>query len=292
MTTRDKAGLSFEESYREAEKQAESAESAPSSADDGSQPIEGSEGEQPTVENDDNTGLFGVTVDDNPEGEQSTDVNSLTVDVDGRQMTVNQLRDEHMMQADYTRKTQELAEARKEHDKAIVLWDALQKDPTETVRQLYVRMNAGQTPVEGVQAPVQGDVDINALVEQKLQEKLDSNPRLQALEATAAINEVNQAFTGIEQDNNIELIASDRKIIMERAVELGTSDLGFVFDGMMHQRAAQDAERDNAKSVSTATGTRGDASNEPEEKEMVDDWADAVDKTKRDLHFPTAVSNV
>ena len=79
---------------------------------------------------------------------------------------------------------------------------------------------------------------------------------------------------------------------MERAVELGTSDLGFVFDGMMHQRAAQDAERDNAKSVSTTTGTRGDASNEPEEKEMVDDWADAVDKTKRDLHFPTAVSNV
>ncbi len=292
MTNKETVGLSFEESYREAEKQLESAESDPSSADDGSQLIEGSEGEQPAVENDDDTGLFGVVADDNPEGEQSTNVNSLTVDVDGKQMTVSQLRDEHMMQADYTRKTQELAEARKEHDKAIVLWDALQKDPTETVRQLYVRMNAGQTPVEGVQAPVQENVDINALVEQKLQEKLDSNPRLQALEATAAINEVNTAFTGIEQDNNVELIASDRKIIMERAVELGTSDLGFVFDGMMHQRAAQDAERDNAKSVSTATGQRGDASTEPVGKEMVDDWADAIEQTKKQLNFPTAVSNV
>jgi len=291
MTTKT-AKLSFQDAMEEAENELDSAESDPSSADDGSQQPEVSEGEQLAVENDDEVGLFNDPNITNQTDEQpDVDVDSLTVDVNGQNISVADLRKGYMMQADYTQKTQQLAEEKNEAEKAITLWKALQENPAETARQLYMRVNAGQGPVAD-QPAQESNVNLDELVEQKLQEKLANDPRLQAIEANSALAQVNTVFDLIESDNDVTLIETDRKLILERAVQLGTSDLTFVFAGMMHEKAAQDAEQNNAKAVSTSSGRRSDPNDAEESEESIKTIREAWEQAEKEQGVLSTVSNL
>jgi hypothetical protein len=263
MTTESTVGLGWSSAVQEAlaEETAETVDTEASFSDEVTDDSEAEAiDEQPIVESEDNFGLFDNLVEEvddvnKKEKDQPLDVESLTIEVNGEMKTINDLKEGYMRQADYTRKTQELATQRDELDKAKTLWDALQNSPYETVKQLWSRVSAGQ-PV-ATSEPQQTQVtDLDALVEQKLQERLANDPRLRSLEEQDALGRINQVFTMIESERSVQLSDADKEKVLERAQDLGVSDLLFVFDGMMHQKQVMEAQRANVAKTATVTSIR------------------------------------
>jgi len=288
--TNTTAGLTIQAAFEEAVKEEGAPVPTPeASGDTSSTAPEGADGKQSAVESGEKKkdGLFSSLQTDKPDGEQSQDVESLTVDVDGRQMTVAELRAEHMMQADYTQKTQELSEQRAEADKALVLYQALQDNPMETVQKLWDGVNRGQTvnPLPNADSNRARDLpDIDALVDAKLNERLASDPRLVALDEQRAVAQVNEVFATIENTYGIELNDTDKVFVMEKAQAAGTADLALVFGGLMQEKAMLDKQRDNAADNSTSLGYGGrssEGSPAPETKKF-GSWREAMDETLRE----------
>lgn len=81
----------------------------------------------------------GVDVSDGSEfveSDTATEPVEAVFEVDGAPITAEEARNGYLRQADYTRKTQELAEQRKQLRNAEVLQAALQRDPQATLRAL------------------------------------------------------------------------------------------------------------------------------------------------------------
>jgi len=59
----------------------------------------------------------------------------ITVEIDGKEVTIEELKNGYLRQSDYTRKTQQLANQRKEFEDAIKLYEHLKNNP-EIIQQL------------------------------------------------------------------------------------------------------------------------------------------------------------
>ncbi len=276
MTTKT-AELSFQEAADEALAEEDLAGSDDESANSsGKEQNADSEGEQSAVENAEDTGLFSDLQDEMADGEQP-DLDSLTVDVNGTRVSVNELTKGYMRQGDYTQKTQQLADERAESEKAIALYKSIQDDPEGTIRQLYAQTVQGQTPVE--QSTTPKSPDIAALVEQQVKDQLENDPRLQAYESSTSAANIDATFERIEKTFDLELNEGDRVHVMEKAVELGTPNLEFVFEGLMHQLDRVRAEQDNVEKVSTTSGRRSDPTDKkPATPKSFDSVQDAWDE--------------
>jgi len=251
------AGLNFQAAWDEAQ----AAEGVPEPAADspGNEspaPPHVAEVEQPAVESDEeNTGLFSDLVEKEPENEQPIDLDSVSVDVDGQTVSVAELRAGYMRQSDYTRKTQELSEERKDSETAINLYKALQKNPTATIQKLWDSHRAGQPLVQQDAPPKESDdLDIDELVERKLNERLANDPRLRAIEEQNAVDQVNAIFEQLEEVYDTPISESDRTLVLNKALEAGTSDISLVFGALMQQKALREKQHDNAVANSTSTG--------------------------------------
>ena len=84
---------------------------------------------------------------------------SYTVKVDGEEseVTLEELQDGYQRQADYTRKTQELADERKRLQQAEAIVSSLENNPEETLKALREAFGVAQ-PVRQA-APVQESYD-------------------------------------------------------------------------------------------------------------------------------------
>ena len=228
------------------------------------------EGEQPTVESDVVPDLFQPDDVEEPAEQPTVDVDSIRIPIDEKLMTVEEIRSliqtlqaGNMRQDDYTRKTQELATERKDLEKAKILWDSLHgPDAAKIVSALYQRVAAGQPPTLATPElgqPKQEPTDIEALVEAKIQERLASDPRIQALEQQEAFDKIEAVFAQIESDRNVKLSNADKQRVLEEAQASQTSDLLLVFDAMMARQARADAAKKNV--IQNAT-KRSDNSSE------------------------------
>lgn len=256
MTTENAVGLSLREAALEAE--AELGLTEPSGDEPVSSPtplVDALEQEQPAVEQDTSEGLFDELVE---EDEQPVDQDSITLEVGGevRTYTRDQLRDGIMMQADYTRKTQEIAERERAAEKAITLLQLLETRPVETISRLSRQVNSG-TPFsfENQQVPAteQPEVptDIEELISSRVAEALENDPRIRAVQTDAAVTQVNKAFTEIEKMYDVSLTDSDKQVVLEHAQKMDTVDLGFVFGGLYAQTQRAEIAKANAKASAT-----------------------------------------
>lgn len=247
-------GLSFQEAAQAALTEVDSAESdlAPTAVEfveDSSEPLET---EQPVVESE--QGVFDPLFRNKQrqEGEQSFNENSLTFEVDGRQVTVDELKNGYLRQDDYTRKTQELSKLRGESENAIVLWEALQEKPQETIRALWQRVQNGQPAVE---KPAE-EVDIEALVAERVQAALAEHPAYRQTQEEEAMARVNGLIAEVEQRNNIKLNEADQMLLLERATELGTTDLNYAFYILQQEQKAFEQRVANASANSSSSAGR------------------------------------
>lgn len=281
--------LSLSEAFAEAENElslsGESDETDIPSFSDHAAPKE----EQLTVEIEPTRGVL------DPQGEEKAEDNQLPteelydVTVNGvtAQVGIDELRNGYMRHADYTRKTQELSEFQREAERGLTLIQMLEAKPTETLRKLYQRINSGQpldfvgeTSNSTVEQP-KSPTDIEALVEARVAEMLDNDPRLISIRQEKAMAEINDIFAGIEKEYDLELTDSDKQRVLEEAQAQGTVDLPFVFGGLYAKKLAADrqreAEKRNARAVSPTQGQgRYDSHPTPKRPQKYDNFRSAL----------------
>ena len=179
-----------------------------------------------------------VVVDDVVDGESTTvetdtpevPETPTTYDIDGESYTLEQLREfkqGHLRQDDYTRKTQELARMREELSDVAELRDYLASNP-----QLIEAMN-------------QMDIDPN--IQDKAMQYNPVMQRLNALESQIAEKELDSELSRLSSKySDFNDVA-----VLEKATELGISDLEFVYLGMRGD-SNMDAEKIKTEAVAQA----------------------------------------
>lgn len=83
-------------------------------------------------------------VDKPEEEEKPTEDKPITVEIDGKELTVDELKNGYLRQSDYTKKTQELANQRKETKEAVELYELLKKNP-QAVTQMQSVVQVPET---------------------------------------------------------------------------------------------------------------------------------------------------
>jgi len=237
--------------------------------------------EQPTVETEVKTGLLD-SLTEQPE-ELETESAEL-YEVNGEMISLEQLRSGYMMQADYTQKTQEIANLQREAQDALDLKRLLVERPVETVRKLYQQISDG-APITGTDKaitptpsskPQDAPEDIDALIDARVAEKLASDPRLVALQQDAALAEVNVIFTDIEEVYNVKLTDGDKEQVLRTAQALDTTDLRFVFGGLLNKAQQKEKALANAKANATVNPTLAPDTPRPEADVKYDSFGSAL----------------
>lgn len=172
--------------------------------------------------------------------------NFVRLQVDGQEVVVplKEALAGYQRQADYTRKTQELSEQRKQIQYAAALQEALDKDPTTTLQLLQ--------EAYGVSAPTLSDDDWDADEWQD-----PSTQQLKSLEQRLAIFEQERAMTELER--TIESLqarygeAFDADEVVAKALATGSTDLESVFKQIAFDKVFEKA------SVSTKAKSEEDA---------------------------------
>ena len=238
--------------------------------------------EQPAVETEDETGVLDSLSEQPKQPEEEL---GELIEVNGELMTLDQLRSGNMMHADYTQKTQELADKMREADKALTLLKLLEERPAETVRQLYQAINSG-APITGIAEATKttqasdtqiAPTDIEALVEARVAEMLKNDPRLVQVENDQALEQVNSVFTEIEEMYNVTLTDADKERTLQTAVDMGTDDIKFVFGGLMNKANQKEIALRNAKASAPVTPEYAPPNDQqPVQSEKVVDFRSAV----------------
>ncbi len=117
--------------------------------------------------------------------EPDGDMHSITVDGEQQQVSLSELRDGYQRQADYTRKTQELASERKRLQQAEAIVSSLESDPSGTLSALQDAFGVAGAPSEPVSTPSEVDEwgeavepDPNATRIAALEARLEQQDRL------------------------------------------------------------------------------------------------------------------
>lgn len=187
---------------------------------------------------------------------------------------LSELRDGFMMRADYTQKTQKLADERRafETDSASAkeLWDKFQADPQGVARFLAIEagwIEPDGSPVHTVEvAKLRTQEDVEAEVQRQVEERLAEHPSIQAAQVAAAQQAVDQDFANIEAKYEITLSDSQRQSILQEAVQRGVADLEVVLEAQLGRARQKQAER--VAAVDRAPARGGHASTSVEEPEV------------------------
>ncbi len=210
--------------------------------------------EQPAVETETKVGVLGSLVE---QTEKPKEESAELYEVNGEMITLDQLRSGYMMHADYTQKTQELADKGRDAEKALTLLRLLEEHPVETVQKLYQTINSG-APVsrfvethESTQStnPTNALKDIEDLVDARVAEKLENDPRLAQVEAAHMLDQINEIFSEIEEMYSVTLTDADKQLTLEKAQAMESTDIKFVFGGLMNEANQKKIALQNAKNV-------------------------------------------
>jgi hypothetical protein len=157
--------------------------------------------------------------------------------------TLRSLLDDRLRQADYTRKTQELAADKQVLRDAVEFLDAFKQDPQGFAQALAEQagiVEAGAVPAREIeQAKIQTEAEIEAEVSRRLEEAIGNDPRIQQALIANSQFKVDQAFATIEDQFGVTLNKDSRDAILDEAAERGVGDLTLVFEAMVARAAPQ-----------------------------------------------------
>lgn len=286
MPKNSPVGLDFAESMAKAMEEMAVSSPEPASEGEVAEPVEVSKHEQPVVEPkvEEEVGLLSALYDNAEENGEEQPSGDSTFTIDGKTVTIEEMRNGYLRQSDYTKKTQEIAQMREKLEKAEALWDAMQSDPMGTLRQLQQRLNQGQRPVD---QPVNTGTDIDALVAAKVQEILGNDPTIRKVAESSAKADEDATFAAIEKDYAVKLEPKDRQEVLKRAEKLGVTGaegMRIVFAGLLQEAQRIEAQRKQLGKASTASGrfSAGESEDSFDDLEVTDFWS-AVDKASKQL---------
>lgn len=198
--------------------------------------------------------------------------------------TVGDLADGFLRQADYTRKTQALASERgqfeEESAQAVKLMDAMRTDPAGTVAALAIEL--GLITKDAVSTQQVADLNevyqvpdretMQSQIEARAAELAAESPEILEAKRQAAMVEIEQEVTDLQEEFEVQFTADDRTLLYEEAVKLDTSNLRVAYLSLADK--ATRARKARAKAVSAAPARGGVSKGaEPDESEK-DDYGD------------------
>lgn len=252
----------------------ESAESSPQ--DEGTEPV--ADSDQAVSDGEEQSGEESVEKTEVLEQSESEESEELFEDVEvdiqeGPQVTeeavrdflgidesvdLEELKNGGLRQADYTRKTQELAAQRSENEKALKFWEVFTSRPQDVARQLAEQaglIEPGAQPVKVVDMPFRSEEDIEAEVQQRVEERLAEHPVIKSAQEQAADRWIDSEFARIEKEylDGNPLGPQSRQKVLAEAHRRGTTDLEGVFAILLQAQQAKQAQK---KSLTSASPNR------------------------------------
>lgn len=159
-------------------------------------------------------------------------------------VSTEELRNGYLRQADYTKKTQELAAQRNDAKRADQLWSALTEHPVELARQLAVAaglIEEGQAPVNVVELPFMSEEELQAQVDARVEEALANHPEVLEARQVAGQVWIDNEFAQIEKSYSVTLGPDSRQKVLREAYRLDTDNLELVF--LKLKQVAEDRAR-------------------------------------------------
>ena len=155
----------------------------------------------------------------------------LTTEVNGETVKLRDLRDDGLRQADYTRKTQELAETRKMLGRAAEAWEQINADPLAFYTALGKQLGLLEGPPnpEVPMPTLFNEEQVKAMVEERAKQQVEQDPRIRQAHLATAQAAVERQFRSIESKYGVKLNDEHRVAIMNQAASRGHADLELVF---------------------------------------------------------------
>lgn len=210
--------------------------------------------------------------------------------VDGPQTsTLKELIDGQMMRADYTRKTQVLAEDKKALEAADDFYQKFRKDPSGFARGLAIEAGWLQ-PEDGPStekkfASIPSQEDFNELINQRVEEQMKVDPRIESYERYEQDRVVNEAFSALEKKVGMEIPMELRQSLVEEAVARGTADLELVFEARLARvQGKQLKASDRRRAAPSRPGSSHQTATEKVETDPVVDSIEEAYAQARAIH--------
>jgi hypothetical protein len=195
-----------------------------------------------------------------PEGEVDMEAQIAVPGIDNP-VSQRELVDGYLRQADYTRKTQELAEQREQLQQdnglATRLMGKLREAPLETVAALAVEV--GLIDADQVDPVVLGELDqefrvptqdeVQAQIQAGIDEALESHPAVVEAQRQVVREQISNEFAEIEGQIGATLSERDRNAVMQKALEIGTPRLDVAFATLMREAEMRRTQRENSQAV-------------------------------------------
>jgi hypothetical protein len=169
------------------------------------------------------------------------------------EMSLGDMRGGAMMQADYTRKTQELARERRLLEEASEFYSEFRKDPTGMAAYLAAKaglIEEGKAPSKEISILSGGDVE--AQVEERLDAALAEHPDVKKAKEALALGAVNDVFAQLEKEYETTISSENRTAVLTEAKRAGTTDIRLVFEAMLLRGAQQRQALAEVKKTGTA----------------------------------------
>lgn len=204
------------------------------------------------------------------------------IEIDGQRITVRELaRQRDEMRKDYTQKTQTLSEERQqfeaERDELLAakdIRDLIKENPVGTIAEMALRAGIisqetyNQAVTSGRKVDPSGlmpegkkgdDLErkIQEEVDRRLQEALENDPARQEYAIRELQARVSNTFAAIEKDHGVELDDDDRRVVMQKAVEMGEGNLEYVFLKLNQQLQQQQQAKQRVKDGAPKRSVRG-----------------------------------
>jgi hypothetical protein len=153
---------------------------------------------------------------------------SVSVGGEELQVPLKEALSGYQRQADYTRKTQELSEQRKQVQYGVALQEALQNDPNGTLALLSQHYGVAQQPSE--------EEELYMDPVEKQYRQLDQ--RLAAFEQQKAMDQLERTVQSLQTRYGSDFDANE---VVAKALALGSSDLEAVYKQVAFDRLYEDA---------------------------------------------------
>jgi hypothetical protein len=197
-------------------------------------------------------------------------------------VTTQELKDGFLRQADYTRKTQEIASQRKANEQAIRFWEALEADPMGVSRTLAEHAGLvakGAAPQVQVElSPLRTAEQVEAEVNRRVAEVIDNHPVVVEARAAKAFAWVEGQFVHLEELAGQKLSNKDRSTILKTAAAKGITDLEVVFNALVAERSRKQAGTQSLRDVAPARATSRAVTQEV--KTPADSFEEAAERAK------------
>ncbi len=197
-------------------------------------------------------------------------------------MTVRELVEGNLRQADYTKKTQALAEERRQFEaesaQAAKLLEALKDDPAGTIASLAVEigllterdLSAEQMARINREHRVPSREQVEAQIEERAKVLLESDPRIIEAEDARLMREVEAQFADIEGKHGVTFSRRDKEAILQNAVRMETMRLDLAYldlkdraDRLRSERKAAQQSAPQAPSPGVVADTTSTQPTEP-----------------------------